>query len=50
MELMVVIIILSIVGLAAVICLVAGIACLLAASKEIQLPDIEDVEVLEDLV
>ena len=47
---MAVTILLTIVGIAAIFCLIAGIACLLAASAEIQLPDIEDVEVSEDVV
>jgi hypothetical protein len=33
--------------LAAIYCLVAAIVCLVAASKEIELPDIEDVEIIE---
>jgi hypothetical protein len=36
-------IILIIAGIAAMLCLIAGIICLLAASNENQLPDIEDV-------
>lgn len=47
---MVVIILLIIVGIAAMFCLIEGIACLLAASDENQLPDSEDVEVLKDVV
>ena len=47
---MAVIIILVIVGLAAVICLIGGIACLLTASNEIELPDIEDVDISEDMI
>jgi uncharacterized membrane protein YuzA (DUF378 family) len=46
---MAVTIILIIVGIAAVLCLIAGIICLLAASDENQLPDIEDVEVREEV-
>ena len=40
-------ILLIIAALAAIYCLIAAIACLLAASKEIELPDIEDVEIIE---
>ena len=40
-------ILLIIAALAAVYCLCAAIACLLAASREIELPDIEDVEIIE---
>ncbi len=47
---MVVIILLIIVGIAAMFCLIEGIACLLAASDENQLPDSEDVEFVEDVV
>lgn len=47
---MAVIITLIIVGIAAMFCLIAGIACLLAASNEIQLPDIEDIEISEDVI
>ena len=42
---MAVIILLIIVGIAAMLCLIAAIACLLAASDENHLPDIDDVEV-----
>jgi hypothetical protein len=35
------------VALAAIYCLFAAIACLVAASKEIELPDIEDIEITE---
>ncbi len=44
---MVVIILLIIVGIAAMLCLFGAIDCLLAASRENQLPDIEDVEIVE---
>jgi hypothetical protein len=47
---MAVIILLIIVGIAAMFCLIAGIVCLLAASNEIQLPDIEDIEISEDMI
>lgn len=47
---MVVIILLIIVGIAAMFCLIGGIACLLAAADENQLPDSEDVEFVEDVV
>jgi hypothetical protein len=33
--------------IAAAYCLFAAIVCLVAASKEIELPDIEDVEIME---
>jgi hypothetical protein len=33
---------------AAVVCLFAAVACLVAASQEFQLPDIEDVEMVEE--
>jgi len=33
--------------IAAVYCIIAAIACLLAASREIELPDIEDIEIVE---
>jgi len=33
--------------IAAVYCIVAAVACLLAASREIELPDIEDIEIVE---
>jgi hypothetical protein len=38
---------LIIVAVAAAYCLYAAIVCLVAASKEIELPDIEDVEIVE---
>jgi hypothetical protein len=39
---------LIIVVLVAILCLFGAIACLLAASRENQLPDIEDVEIVEN--
>jgi hypothetical protein len=33
--------------IAAVYCIIAAIACLVAASREIELPDIEDIETVE---
>ena len=33
--------------IAAVYCIIAAIACLVAASREIELPDIEDIEIVE---
>jgi len=33
--------------IAAVYCIIAAIACLVAASREIELPDIEDIEITE---
>jgi hypothetical protein len=33
--------------IAAVYCIVAAVACLVAASREIELPDIEDIEIVE---
>jgi hypothetical protein len=33
--------------IAAVYCIVAAIVCLVAASREIELPDIEDIEIVE---
>jgi NADH:ubiquinone oxidoreductase subunit 3 (subunit A) len=39
---------LIIVVLVAILCLFVAIACLLAASRENQLPDIEDVEIVEN--
>jgi hypothetical protein len=33
--------------IAAVYCIFAAIACLVAASREIELPDIEDIEIVE---
>jgi hypothetical protein len=38
---------LIIVAIAAAYCLFAAIVCLMAASKEIELPDIEDIEITE---
>ena len=35
------------IGIAAILCLYGAAVCLLAASDENQLPDIEDVEVVE---
>jgi hypothetical protein len=36
---------LIIMGIAALICLLGAIRCLLAASRECELPDIEDIEI-----
>ena len=47
---MAVLIILIIGVIAAMFCLIVGIVCLLAASNEMQLPDIEDVEISEDMI
>jgi hypothetical protein len=33
--------------IAAVCCIIAAIVCLVAASREIELPDIEDIEIVE---
>jgi hypothetical protein len=33
--------------IAAIYCIIAAIACLLAASREIELPDIDDIEIVE---
>jgi len=33
--------------IAAVYCIFAAIACLVAASREIELPDIDDIEIVE---
>jgi len=33
--------------IAAVYCIIAAIACLVAASREIELPDIEDIEIVD---
>jgi hypothetical protein len=33
--------------IAAICCIIAAIVCLVAASKEIELPDIEDIEIVE---
>jgi len=38
---------LIIVAIAAIYCLFAAIICLVAASREIELPDIEDIEIVE---
>jgi hypothetical protein len=38
---------LIIVAFAALCCLLAAIVCLVAASREFELPDIEDVEIVE---
>ena len=35
------------VGIVAILCLLGAVVCLLEASRENQLPDIEDVEVVE---
>jgi hypothetical protein len=43
-------ILLIIIGIVALICLFGAIRCLLAASRECQLPDIEDIEVEEGMV
>jgi hypothetical protein len=40
-------IILIVAIIAAVYCIVAAVACLVAASREIELPDIEDIEIIE---
>jgi hypothetical protein len=40
-------IILIVAIIAAVYCIVAAVACLVAASREIELPDIEDIEIVE---
>ena len=40
-------IILIVAIIASVYCIVAAIVCLVAASREIELPDIEDVEIVE---
>jgi len=42
-------ILLTIIGIGALICLFGAIQCLLAASRECQLPDIEDIEVVEEV-
>ena len=47
---MAVIILLTIAGIAAMFCLIAGIACLMAAFGETELPDTEDVQIVEDRV
>jgi hypothetical protein len=41
---------LAIIGIVVLICLFGAIACLLAAYRECQLPDIEDIEVVEEVV
>jgi hypothetical protein len=41
-------ILLIIVGIVAILCLFGAVTCLLAASRENQLPDIEDVEISEE--
>jgi biopolymer transport protein ExbB/TolQ len=33
--------------IAAACCIIAAIACLVAASREIELPDIEDIEIVD---
>jgi hypothetical protein len=33
--------------ISAVYCIIAAIACLVAASREMELPDIEDIEIVE---
>jgi hypothetical protein len=43
-------ILLIIIGIVASLCLFCAILCLLAASRELQLPDIEDIEVVEKVV
>jgi energy-converting hydrogenase Eha subunit H len=43
-------ILLIILGMVAILCLFGVIAFLLASSGECQLPDIEDIEVVEDMV
>jgi hypothetical protein len=35
------------VAIAIVFCLMSAIACLIAASREMELPDIEDIEIVE---
>ncbi|MGD9080618.1 MAG: hypothetical protein PVG96_14825 [Desulfobacterales bacterium] len=40
-------IILIVAIIAAVYCIVAAVACLVAASREMELPDIEDIEIVE---
>lgn len=46
-ELIIVLILLIFIGIVAILCLYSAAVCLLAASDENQLPDIEDVEVVE---
>jgi len=43
-------ILLIIIGIVALFCLFGAIACLLSASRKCQLPDIEDIEVVEEVV
>jgi len=44
-------ILLIIIGIVALLCLFGAVACLLAASRECQqLPDIEDIEVIEEVL
>jgi len=43
-------ILLIIVGIVAILCLFGAVTCLLAASRENQLPDIEDIEIAEEEV
>lgn len=42
-------ILLIVIGIVALFCLFDAIRCLLVASRESQLPDIEDIEIEEDL-
>ena len=43
-------ILLIILGIVAILCIFGVITCLLAASRENQLPDIEDIEIVEEEV
>jgi hypothetical protein len=43
-------ILLIIIGIFAFLCLFGAIRCLLAASRECQLPDIEDIEIEDNMV
>jgi len=43
-------ILLFIIGIVALLCLFFAIKCLLVASRECQLPDIEDIEVKEEVL
>ena len=43
-------ILLIIVGIVAILCLFGAVTCLLAAYRENQLPDIEDIEIAEEEV
>ena len=43
-------ILLVFIGIVALICLFGAISCLLVAFRGCQLPDIEDIEVLEEVV